>query len=536
MTENKYKLILPTSNNGDMDILLSEGVPLFVLGANGVGKSTLMQFVYTQNKDHAKRIIAHRQMWFEKNTMNLTAADKNQVELAIKNNINSTSRWLDGYSTQRTSLSIYDLINSENIRARAITAAMDEGNIHSATELSNRQSAIQGINEILLISNIPIVLTLVGDALLASKNGCEPYSVSELSDGERNALLIGADILTAPSHTLIIIDEPERHLHRSIMSPLLTALFIKRPDCAFIISTHDIELPIEHKTSTTLLIRGCNWESKEVRDWDADLLTSVTDVPDEIKLAILGAKRKILFVEGNETTSIDKQIYQLIYPSASVVPKESCRQVESAVDGIRSTNSVHWINAYGLIDSDDRTEEQLQKLLAKGICAVPFYSAEALYYHHFILEKVSNKISVFSGEDAAILFKRAANTIVPEVSRHKERLCSRLCEKKLRNQVMSSLPKHTDIIRRAQFSLSFDLSQVLTIEETKFDSLVQSGDIFGLLARYPVRETPVLNKIVDALGVSRERYENMVRKLIIDDPEVKTFYLDILRPLTDLIG
>ena len=67
-----------------------------------------------------------------------------------------------------------------------------------------------------------------------SKNGSPPYSIAELSDGERNSLLIAASILTMKSESLVLIDEPERHLHRSIISPLLQHLFSSRSDCAFI--------------------------------------------------------------------------------------------------------------------------------------------------------------------------------------------------------------------------------------------------------------------------------------------------------------
>ncbi len=88
-----------------------------------------------------------------------------------------------------------------------------------AKELSNNQAPLQAINELLAISNIPIKITLGKDEqLFASKNGSEPYSIAELSDSERNALLIGADVLTTEPNTLIILDEPERHLHRSIIA------------------------------------------------------------------------------------------------------------------------------------------------------------------------------------------------------------------------------------------------------------------------------------------------------------------------------
>ncbi|WP_442947933.1 AAA family ATPase [Nostoc sp.] len=51
--------------------------------------------------------------------------------------------------------------------------------------------------------------------VVASKCGGTPYSIAELSDGERNALLIAANVLTVKNGTLVLIDEPERHLHRS---------------------------------------------------------------------------------------------------------------------------------------------------------------------------------------------------------------------------------------------------------------------------------------------------------------------------------
>ena len=89
--------------------------------------------------------------------------------------------------------------------------------------------------------------------VVASRNGSTPYSVAELSDGERNAFLIAADILTAGTGTLLLIDEPERHLHRSIISPLLSLLFAKRKDCFFVVSTHEVMLPLDNPAAQTLL-------------------------------------------------------------------------------------------------------------------------------------------------------------------------------------------------------------------------------------------------------------------------------------------
>ena len=91
-------------------------------------------------------------------------------------------------------------------------------------------------------------------------------------------------------------------------------------------------------------------------------------------------------MEGNET-SLDKQIYQLIYPNTSIISQKSCTNVEKAVIGIRNTEALHWINAFGLIDADNRTLETIEKLKEHGIIALECYSIEGLYYNEFVIKK-----------------------------------------------------------------------------------------------------------------------------------------------------
>ena len=205
------------------------------------------------------------------------------------------------------------------------------------------------------------------------------------------------------------------------------------------------------------------------------------------------------------------------------------------MEGIKTTESIHWINAYGLVDSDDRTEEQIEALSVKGIVAIPFYSVEALYYHLHIIERIAIKISEITGEETITLFKKATENIIQDISQHKERLCSRLCEKRMRNNVMSSLPKYKDIQDRGEFKLTFNLDSILQTEENNFDRLVAENNVIELLARYPIRETQVLKRIVAGLGLTREQYESSVRQLIINDNAVRDFYKALLQELTNLL-
>lgn len=74
------------------------------------------------------------------------------------------------------------------------------------------------------------------------KNG-EPvkYSANQMSDGERAVLYLAAQVLCVPENKMLIMDEPEIHLHRSIMNRLWMALERYRPDCLFIYITHDTQ-------------------------------------------------------------------------------------------------------------------------------------------------------------------------------------------------------------------------------------------------------------------------------------------------------
>jgi ABC-type cobalamin/Fe3+-siderophores transport system ATPase subunit len=264
-----FDLKIPRSAEEILDLTIEPGYTLFVLGANGTGKSSLMQNLYTQHRTNARRISAHRQTWFRSNAINLSPADRHTLGSNIKDmDTQAISRWMDHYSEQRATMSIYDIVDAENIRARLIAGAVDDKNLELAQEHAKEDAPIRVINELLRLSNIPIEISIANDQVVARKLNGKPYSIAQLSDGERNALLIAADILTIPQGSLVLIDEPERHLHRSIISPLLTLLISKRPDCAFVISTHDVMLPLDNANARTLLIRACTYNRLDQEDVD----------------------------------------------------------------------------------------------------------------------------------------------------------------------------------------------------------------------------------------------------------------------------
>ena len=387
---------------------LAVGEALFVLGPNGSGKSSLMLRFATNNPGNSRRISAHRQTWMSSDALDMTPATKLQTEQNIRNvDHRHQSRYRDDYAAQRASITIYDLIDAENVRARKIAAFVDEGNMESAANAAETEAPITVINELLLQANIPITISIrENERLMASKNGGPEYSAAELSDGERNSLLIAGTVLTAPSETLLIIDEPERHLHRSIISPLLSQLFARRPDCAFVISTHDQDLPLAAPGARILLLRTCKLSGSAVQGWEADELQSDMSIDDQLKRDLLGARRNVLFVEGTES-SLDKPLYNLVFPMATVIPKGGSRDVQRAVKGVRAGDSMHWLRAFGVIDGDGSDSLNDQANRGSRVYVLPVYAVEAIYYHPRIVEWIAQRQANVTGDAPAALISTA---------------------------------------------------------------------------------------------------------------------------------
>ena len=97
---------------------------------------------------------------------------------------------------------------------------------------------------------------------------------------------------------------------------------------------------------------------------------------DDLKTDILGSRSKIVFVEGTKQ-SLDAPLYSLLFPQVSIVPKEGCRDVEHAVKGLRTADGLHWVSAWGIVDNDQRTDKDVERLKEAGVWALSHYSIES---------------------------------------------------------------------------------------------------------------------------------------------------------------
>ena len=529
---SEMTLVIPRIAAEPLNIGLAKGRRIFIVGANGTGKSALIhQFVRKHvrgvERDRIKWIAAHRQTWFESGGTKFTSHerqgyDKNRISYDSR----AKARWMDGYADANVSAVLFDLMSKQSDRAETIANYVDDGELQRAKEhASELLSPLSQINDLLKLGRLKVFLQKgENQTLLARHENGNTYSIAEMSDAERSAMFLAAQVTTANPDTIFLIDEPERHLHRSIIVPFLSALFeLRRRDCTFVVSTHEMALPVANFDATVLMLRHCHWKDSECVSWDADILNSELDLPEDLRFDILGARRQILFVEG-EDASLDLPFYQALFPEVSVVPKGTCQDVERAVRGLRSVPDLHRIKAFGVIDRDNRNEDNAAQLAKEGVFAIEACSVESFFYCSEALAAVAQCQADAFNCDADELIEEARKKALERLKNQElaQRMAARRCEREARESLLSQLPDWETIMRNSAEQICFAGETGYSDEIGRYNQLVNAGNLDGLLARYPLDETGVFKLIAVALKCMGLRdYQDNVVARILDHDQLK---------------
>ena len=462
---------------------------LFVLGRNGSGKSALLVFLNQHHQQPVRRVSAHRQTWFQSGRLDLTSSAYQQNQSRIEqSDRQSTSRYTDDYSAQKPSRALFALLLEKRRRDSEGMERYERGGSESLDPyLSETPNPLEVINGLFRDSSLDVDIATHPtdpDALVATRISTgQTYGIEQLSDGERNALLLASEVLTAPEGILLLLDEPERHLHRSIISPLLSGLFSQRPDCRYVISTHDLLLPQDCGPAPVLILRDCRFEGDTVTAWDADLLESETDIDDDLKSAIWGGRRTILCVEGTHT-SRDKHIYESIFPEVSVWPRGSRDEVAEFVGNAAAASSLHWLKVYGLIDRDSRTADDQEVDGYENIYRLGRFAVESIYYDSDLQRAAARPRAKQLDKDIEAVLEEARDAAIGAVNTMK-------------------VPTHPE-------------------DREALGRHVEARDVDSIISGFPIGKSSIPTEIARALGFSAAKeYEQAVRVLLRRDAQLR---------------
>jgi len=156
----------------------------------------------------------------------------------------------------------------------------------------------------------------------STDNATETYNGNLMSDGERAIFYFIAEVLVSKDNSLIIIDEPENHLHNSILERLWNEIEAERQDCVYLYITHNLDFARSRNNTQIVWVKNMNNNQK----WDYKLLDS-NEFSDDLLLEILGSRDGVLFVEGTADKSIDRKLYSRLFQQYNIMPLEGCTSV-----------------------------------------------------------------------------------------------------------------------------------------------------------------------------------------------------------------
>ena len=369
----------------NISISLEAGETTVFVGANGSGKTRLATALEDAAGIFAHRIAAHRALTLDLDVPKLSQDESR--ELLRSGYSTSGKRLNEGQiaamrpASRWKSKSATHLLNDFNALIQWLFA--EQSNIAFSTH-NQAHDGWRGRPEFTALQNLKKIwervlpnktLILSGDSIMVQSKddiALAPYSAAEMSDGERAVFYMIGQVLSADPGTILIFDEPELHLHRSILSRLWDELEGQRPDCAFVLITHDLEFAASRPARSYVL------ESfSPPASWGVRAVPVGTGFNEQLTALILGSRRPILFVEG-DGDSLDLAIYRACFPNMTVIARGSCELVIQSVRTMHANQDLTQVTCAGVVDADSRNVIDVERLASLGVYVLPVSEVENL--------------------------------------------------------------------------------------------------------------------------------------------------------------
>jgi ATPase subunit of ABC transporter with duplicated ATPase domains len=219
--------------------------PVVVIGPNGSGKTRQARDLQTQSPPEFINALRNTRIQLNVPAMSYTDAENQFVGQRDQSRSNHWD-WNNEF----------DYLLASLLAQHATTAIkfMDAAREGESDSMAVAHDTLQRIRDMwadvfpgrrLVIDDYrPVIIsTVYGDEVT--------YSAQTMSDGERAAIYLAGRVLRARA-SVLVIDEPETHLHSLLATQFWNALEAARPDVRFVYITHDLTFARSRRDATGL--------------------------------------------------------------------------------------------------------------------------------------------------------------------------------------------------------------------------------------------------------------------------------------------
>ena len=387
---------LPKRMDGHQPDVLIDSKQITIIGTNGAGKSRFCSALVDELGNKAYRISALKALF-------PTAPSAEVLPGSIDdlfNKMNAANPLVENKAQTEFDKLFFVMLSDEfrelmNFKAHQL---MDEQMEFPKTKLD---ITVKKWQEVFPKNK---VLRENGKLMFSTEGYDDKYPLMGLSDGEKSVLYYIGAVLYAMPDAAILVDDPETFIHSSIMRTLWNVLEQLRPDCTFIYNTHDVGF------ASSRIDNQCVWVKEfdpDAKAWDYEVMPSSRDL-DTALLELLGSRKPVLFVEGDEKHSIDSRLYPLIFPEYTVKPLGSCNKVIETVRSFGDLQNFHQLESRGIVDRDRRSDEEVEYLRKKNILVPNVAEVENI----LMLEGVIRAVAKYKRRNPDIVFPKVKKRVI----------------------------------------------------------------------------------------------------------------------------
>jgi len=346
------------------------------------------------------------------------------------------------------------------------------------------------------------------------RNGGTSYHASEMSDGERVIFYLIGQCLAVKKNGIVVVDEPELHLHKALQSRLWDAIEAERPDCLFVYLTHDLDFAVTRVNARKIWLK-----SYENNQWDWYLIPESEDIPERLLLEIIGSRQPILFVEGDRN-SLDFFIFSHLFKDFTVTPCGSASVVIHATRSFSNLKHIHSLECKGIIDRDRRLDEEINNLKCSEIFCLDVSEIENVFLSEEVLRVVAASLS-FNQEDTNSIIKEAKSIVFRQMKGQKETVISAIIAAHIEKGFLQFNAKargETELKKSLENMLSkINITSLYTETSNTIDAILDSEDYSAALRLY--NNKGLLAQVSSVFGFKSSKESNQlidcVKRLIL---------------------
>lgn len=342
------------------------------------------------------------------------------------------------------------------------------------------------------------------------------YPASEMSDGEKSVLYLTARMVYAPAG-VVVVDEPEVHLHSLLARRFWDAVEAERTDCRFVYVTHDLAFALSRKDARIAISRSAD---------SVTLLPKDAGIPATLFQEILGAASlsvlatRIVFCEGVDDGSLDRPFYESWFrrPETAVVPVGSCEAVRQSVEVFSTSSVISSAAAFGVVERDFWSAAWLADLETKGFFVLRVHELEGLLCLRLVADAVADHLGLPGYPSQWAAMEADARRALCEpiiVERAKRRV-----DVALKGLANAARPDKDRAIARSKFTGVIDLVRkvpdagALFDEEAAVVDAAVAGSWDDFLRIFPCKA--IMGLVAHSLGLTKDTYQSLVISTLAD--------------------